>query len=176
MKMNLEDLKEYINDMSKGELVEDIMKLAKDNKVIREYYLDKYYEGYSDYYLNDAKEKIRFEFFPNNGIGRFNFNIIKEVIEDYRRLSSSPRCTADLMIYTVENGIDFVVTYGDITDQFYKNMEKLFDDSLYYISKRDLEEKFLSRASKIVVETDSLGRGFGERINKIYMKYMAEHM
>ncbi len=176
MKMKIEDLRAYIEDMSKEELIEDILELAKKNKNVKEYYLDKYYEGYSDFYLNDAKEKVRLEFFPNKGIGRFNFNIIKEVIEDYRRLSSSPRCTADLMMYAIENGVDFTVKYGDITDQFYINMSKLFEETLYYISKRKLEEKFLTRASKIVVETDGLGRGFGDKINNIYMKYMAEHM
>ncbi len=174
--MKLEDLKAFIEDMSKGELMEDILELAKNNKDIREYYLDKYYEGYSDFYLSDAKEKIRFEFFPNRGVGKFNFNVIKKVIEDYKRLRTSPRCIADLMMYAVENGIDFTVKYGDITDQFYINMEKLFDETLYYISKEELEKKFLARASKIVVETDGFKRGFGEKINKIYMKYLAEYM
>ncbi|AIQ38790.1 hypothetical protein R50912_01010 [Paenibacillus sp. FSL R5-0912] len=52
------------------------------------------------------------------------------------------------MIFTVECGVDFTLSYGDIDERFYLTILSIFEQALIYIVDNQLEEEFVDLCSE----------------------------
>ena len=75
------------------------------------------------------------------------------------------------MLFYVECGVQFTKDFGDIDENFYLSMEKMFDLSLALLKKEDILDKFNGRALKILTDTDGMGWGFHDSLCDIYYNY-----
>ncbi|MFC5591244.1 hypothetical protein ACFPRA_20385 [Sporosarcina soli] len=65
--------------------------------------------------------------------------------------------TTELMLYSVEQGVKFTNTYGDIDERFYSSMATMYEK---VITICNMEEKFFQifkgRLKKFMTDTDGI--------------------
>ena len=74
---------------------------------VKQYYTIKLDTQGAQRVLETYKNIITHEFFPNRGLGKARLSIAKKAISDFKKLSDSPMCNADIMLHYVENGVQF---------------------------------------------------------------------
>lgn len=75
------------------------------------------------------------------------------------------------MLYYVEQGVQYTLSYGDIDEPFYESIESVYEDSLDLIKQNNLYDQFRSRCKKVMTDTNGMGWGFGDYIRELYEKY-----
>ncbi len=78
-------------------------------------------------------------------------------IRELKKTTKSQTDIADIIIFYVENGVEFTCDYGDIDERFYNSMESMFESALKFIKKYNLGKDFNTRCKKIVNDTDGIG-------------------
>ena len=173
--MSKAKLKKELNNLSKENLVEQILDLYDKNKSVKEFY---------DFYLNPHNEKELVEKYKKIIIKEFNverpersglkFSIAKRAISDFRDLQPSPEALADVMLTLPEYACEFTYTYGDMEDTFYNGAYNNFVTALKFIHKHDLLENFKLRAEQCVKWASVCGYGFADDIAEVFYDYYGE--
>lgn len=96
-------------------------------------------------------------------------------IKDFSNVSTNKGQIAELMIFTVECGVNFTLSYGDIDEKFYFTISSIFEQALKYIVDNRLEEEFVDRCSELTQSSQSIGWGFGDGMMDLYSDYLG-HM
>jgi hypothetical protein len=109
-------------------------------------------------------------FFPRHGFD-CNLKEGKKAISDFKNLGGSPELVADLMLFYVENGVQYTKDYGDINESFYNSVAGEYRKALALMKKEDLLEKFMARARKVMDNTEDIGWGFHDEISDVYGEY-----
>lgn len=171
-KMGISDLKRYLNNATKDEIILDILKLFKENKNVQEYYRLKF-EPASDDIIKKYKKIIQNEFFPDRGMGKFRLSVARNAISDYKKSGGPPGGTIELMLYYVENCIDFTDKYGDMDGNFYNSTVNMYERAARFAVKNNLLEGCRESFEKILgmVMKISIGWGFQENIEEVYYEY-----
>lgn len=170
------DVKKYLRSLSKDEMEKELLNLIKIFKEVKEYYSIKLNGDNSDEILTNYKDKILNEFFPKRGHGKFNFTNIRKTISNFKKISSNPRQIADLVLYSVEQGVKFTNTYGSINERFYISLEKLFDEATKFIKANKIAEDFVKRCKKIVSDSASIGWGFSDAVEDIISENLSDYI
>lgn len=76
------------------------------------------------------------------------------------------------MIFTVECGVDFTLSYGDIDEKFYRTILSIFEQALKYIVDNQLEEGFVNLCNELTRSSQSIGWGFGDGMMELYSGYL----
>ena len=173
--MSKAKLKKELNNLSKENLVEQILDLYDKNKSVKEFY---------DFYLNPHNEKELVEKYKKIIIKEFNverpersglkFSIAKRAISDFRDLQPSPVALADVMLTLPEYACEFTYTYGDMEESFYNGAYNNFVTALKFIHKHDLLENFKLRAEQCVKWASVCGYGFADDIAEVFYDYYGE--
>ena len=173
--MSKAKLKKELNNLSKENLVEQILDLYDKNKSVKEFY---------DFYLNPHNEKELVEKYKKIIIKEFNverpersglkFSIAKRAISDFRDLQPSPVALADVMLTLPEYACEFTYTYGDMEESFYNGAYNNFVTALKFIHKHDLLENFKLRAEQCVKWASVCGYGFADDIADAFYDYYSE--
>jgi len=174
--MSKTTLKKELQQLTKEQLVEQILDLYDKNKSVKKYY---------DFYLNPKNEKelvekckkmIRKEFFANNaiGIGQLRFSVCKKIIAEFKELTPSPEALADVMLFLPECACEFTYDYGDMTEQYYNAAYNNFAAALKFIAKNNLLGLFKLRAEQCVKWASPCGYGFFDDIKSKYNEYYQE--
>jgi len=173
--MSKAKLKKELNNLSKENLVEQILDLYDKNKSVKEFY---------DFYLNPHNEKELVEKYKKIIIKEFNverpersglkFSIAKRAISDFRDLQPSPVALADVILMLPEYACEFTYTYGDMEDTFYNGAYNNFVTALKFIHKHDLLENFKLRAEQCVKWASVCGYGFADDIAEVFYDYYGE--
>ena len=173
--MSKAKLKKELNNLSKENLVEQILDLYDKNKSVKEFY---------DFYLNPHNEKELVEKYKKIIIKEFNverpersglkFSIAKRAISDFRDLQPSPVALADVMLTLPEYACEFTYTYGDMEESFYNGAYNNFVAALKFIHKHDLLENFKLRAEQCVKWASVCGYGFADDIADAFYDYYSE--
>lgn len=159
-------LKDYFAGKSKDELVQEIIKLSKNVKAVQEYYSIQLGKG--EDVLNKFKKSIRHEYFPARGFGNARAGVVRKTISDFKKISKSNRNLIDLLIFHVEQGVDFTNEYGDIDENFYSSIESSFKSAMELIKKEHAYQEYQARCLEIVEETDGIGWGFHDCLADLY--------
>ncbi|MCG2782387.1 MAG: DUF6155 family protein [Candidatus Altiarchaeales archaeon] len=168
------ELKKYLSIKGSQELRNEILELFKLFPTVKEYYSAKLNPCSETELLEKYKKIVKNEFYPDRGFPKWRYSIAKKAITDFKRISRNSRDLADLMLAYVESGVDCTMEYGDIDENFYYNMETMYDKAAAYISKNNLEEKFRERCKKIMLRPSGVvGWGFSEALSETYDKYFA---
>ncbi len=83
---------------------------------------------------------------------------------------------ADLMLFYVETGLEFINDFGDINESFYSSLERTYVQALTLMSKNGLLEKFANRAEKVMTDTSDIGWGFHDYIAQVYIDFYADYL
>ena len=168
-------LKKHLQSLTHDELVEEVLKLAKRFKDVKTYF---------DMELGDTeqqaaivetvKQKIRKLFFPTRGYGNPKAAEVRKLISDFRKVSVFPFDVVDVLLFRVEQAVDFTRAYGDISEAFYSATESAYEDALKLISAHHLKDHFLDRCLTIQHRTAHMGWGFADELDRLTQEYLSK--
>ncbi|MGE8205433.1 DUF6155 family protein [Heyndrickxia sp. NPDC080065] len=170
MKIKVTDLKKQLKDYEQKDLIQLIADLYKSSKEVQTYLSIRFLGEEAIIELfNQTKKTIENEFFPDRGHGKLRLNQAKNAISHFNKLTKDELRTTDLMLYYVEQGVEFTNAFGDIDESFYNSMEKMYEKVTIMCDK---EEKyyhaFADRLEQVVIDTDGIGWGFHDQLSYLY--------
>ncbi len=172
VKLNKITLKKHLSTLTREELEAEILDFAKKYPVIQERYYSVLFPDQEEV-LDKYKEIIEKEFGHKGEILRYP--IMKQAIKDFSNVSTNKEQIAELMIFTVECGVDFTLSYGDIDEKFYRTISSIYEQALKYIVDNQLEEEFVDRCNELTQSSQDIGWGFGDWMMELYDDYLG-HM
>ena len=116
--MSKADVKKYIKSLDKSsleELVLDLYSARKEAKDYLEYVIKPNDKGK----LEEYREVITKEFFPNRGEPKMRFSVCRKAVSEFKSLDPAPEFLADLMLYIPECASEIANDWGDMWEQFY---------------------------------------------------------
>lgn len=122
--------------------------------------------------LEKYKKIIKNEFFPARGFGKVRLSIARKAVNDFKKITNSKTELADIMLFYVENGVEYTNDYGDIDEAFYSSMESVYESALSHISKSNLEDEFYECCDCVVSATSGIGWGFHDGLCDIFYTYL----
>jgi len=154
------DNKELIN------LIRDLYRLSEENRL---YLLAGSKDTKNEPEILEAyREVIKNEFFPEKGYGTLRYSVAEKAIDSYSKASGNLEGKMDLMLFYVENGVDFTNEYGDIDEKFYDKVTDMLEKFCNLLKKpegKNLYPKFKKRLFEIRKKTDGIGWGFGDSVD-----------
>lgn len=76
------------------------------------------------------------------------------------------------MVFTVECGVDFKLSFGDIDQKFYHTIASIYEQALKHIVDNQLEDKFVGRCNRLMLSSQDIGWGFGFDMMDSYNDYL----
>ncbi len=176
--MALREVKQELQKFDKKQLIELISNLYKNQKAVKEQ-LDLLVMPDEKPLLEKYRKDLYKLFFGKSDHDFFNGNYPKlgearKTVNAFRKTGAGGETQANLMLYYVELGVDFTNQFGDINEQFYISIEKMFESALTLMQKEHLLENFKHRARQVVIDTSGIGWGFHDTLSEIYSEYYAE--
>lgn len=168
-------LKKELSQLTKEQLVEQILDLYDKNKAVKEFY---------DFYLNPVNEKELAEKYKKIIVKEFDvsrpersglkYSVAKRAISDFRDLQPSPEVLADVMLTLPECACKFTYTYGDMEEAFYNGAYNNFVSALRFMHKHNLLGDFKLRVEDCVKWASVCGYGFAADIAQAFYDYYME--
>jgi len=167
-------IREYLKQQSKEDLIKQIMEICTKFGSVKDYYATRVNPQDDTVIIDKYKAVIKNEFFPSRGFGKGRLSIARKAVLDYGKVSVSKEGLADIMLFYVETGVRYTLSYGDIDEPFYNSMESMYNKALKHIIKNDLAGKFQNRCKSIVDDTEGLGWGFHDNLRDLYDEYFED--
>ncbi|SDG33012.1 hypothetical protein SAMN04488542_13616 [Fontibacillus panacisegetis] len=172
-KLRNSTIKKHLNNLTKEELEAEVLNLAKKYPIIQEHYFSVLFPDQVEV-LSKYKKIIEKEFGYRKG-EILRYPIIKKAIKDFSNVSNNKEQIAEIMVFTVECGVDFTLSFGDIGQKFYHTIASIYEQALKHIVDNQLEEKFVDRCNKLMQRSLNIGWGFGFDMIDLYSVYLG-HM
>jgi len=167
-KIKINDLKNFIKELSKQELENELVDLVKKYSNVNEYYNFKANKN-TDELFNKYKKEIESQFFTKDGIpGEPSTREIKNLISEYKKIDNDVRRVIELKILYVNSAIDYMNMYGDLWESFYTQTENAFDSILKDIAKNDLYDEYFEKITTIYKKSRGHGWGFSDYMEELY--------
>lgn len=148
--MSKNDLKAYLNDLSKEQLEDQILDLYARFKPVKTFY-DFAFSPNEDKLLEEAKFKVGREYFPTNGRKpKKRPSTAQKYIRHFKKLELDPHLLADFMIFNIETAQAFTAENKIGKSAFYKSMNNSFREAADFIRENGLREFFTVRMERIV--------------------------
>jgi hypothetical protein len=173
--MSKPKLKKELQQLTKEQLIEQILDLYDKNKAVKEFY---------DFYLNPGNEKELAEKYKKLIIKEFEVarpersglkcSVAKRTIAGFRDLQSSPEVLADVMLTLTECACEFTYTYGDMEESFYNGAYNNFLAALKFLHKHNILDDFKLRALDCVKWASVFGYGFADDITQVFYDFYIE--
>lgn len=150
--MSKRALKEYLGELTKKQLQEQVLDLYTRFKPVKTYY-NFVFNPKEEKLLDDAKFKIAKEYFPvNTRKPKARRSVAQKIIKHYLQLGVDAYVVAEVMTYNIEIAQQYTQEKFIKQDAFYASMFKSFNELLDYIKTNDIESDYLPRI-KIIVAT-----------------------
>lgn len=168
--MGINELRRELKIMDKDKLIDLIIDLYKKNKLVKEFFDFYVNPHYENELLENYKNKVYRAFYPR---GSYDYNLkdAKKAISDFKKLGTSPKLLADLMLFYVETGVKYTNDFGDINEAFYYSLEATFHDALTLMKKENILDDFKERARKVVDDTSGIGWGFHDYLYDVWTEF-----
>ncbi|MNO15548.1 hypothetical protein D3C76_52140 [compost metagenome] len=173
LKLRNSTIKRQLNNLTREELKDEILNLTKKFPIIQEHYFSVLFPDQGEV-LDKYKKIIEKEFGHRKG-EILRYPIIKKAIKDFSNISSNKEQIAEIMVFTVECGVDFTLSFGDIDQRFYHTIASIYEQALKYIVCNQLEDKFAERCNELMQSSQDIGWGFGFDMMDLYSDYLG-HM
>jgi len=100
----------------------------------------------------------------------------KKAISDYTKAAGEPKGILELMVFFVETGTEFTVNFGDIDEDFYLSLERMFSKALDLVLTMDKEtiDEYYERFAAIVVRASNIGWGYGDALDEMFHEAFPE--
>ncbi len=129
-RLTITALKKQLKTKSNDELIKEIVELYKKHQSVKDYYQSTLSVQGQVEVLEKYKKIIKNEFFPSRGFGKARLSIARKAVNDFKKLSTSTKDIADIMVFYVEQGVGFTNQYGDIDEPFYSSVESMYVTAL----------------------------------------------
>ncbi|GGH80630.1 DNA repair protein RadC [Pullulanibacillus pueri] len=169
-KMKVSDLRRALKALSQKELIDIIIKSYQSSDDIKELLLMTFNADEAlEELFKKYKTQIKDEFFPERGFGKLRLSQAKKAISSFKKITGDEGLTFELMLYYVEQGVDFTNTYGDIDERFYNSMLSMYEKVIEQCNKNeDLFKAYKERLEAIVIDTEGIGWGFHDALEYLY--------
>lgn len=149
-------LRKELNKLSREEIIfllDDLLKLSKENREFMELKLNKDDEDILRYY----KDKIKKSFSEKN----LSLKSARKAINNFKKILKRERYLIELMVYYVECATDLESEFGDLWEAFYTAVENMFEDCIKILNKNsDLIPSYKERLEKVISKSCE---GWGHR-------------
>jgi len=175
-KLTKAKLKKHLGHLEQKELIEEIAKLFAKFKEVKQYYQMEYGSvADRNKIVEDYKKKIRNEFYTRSGIPKYSsLSNLKKLLSNFSKSSPFKYDVIDVMLYRVEQAVEFTNDFGDIDERFYVSTEGVYANALHLITSEKLQKEFDVRAYDIVYNTRNIGWGFHDTLMEIYEEVYGE--
>jgi hypothetical protein len=170
MKIKITDLKKQLKNYDQKELIDLIVEVFKTNKEVQNFLSSKFLgdEVIEDLFQK-ARKKIENEFFPDRGDAKLRLAEAKKVINEFKKATKDEKRTVELMLFYVEQGVEFTNSYGDISEGFYSSMVKMFEQVAIECDRdEELYREFANRLEAVISESRGTGWWFHENLVDCY--------
>ena len=166
--VNWSDLKKILMDADKNELIDLIRNFYEHPAENCKEIISRYLKGKKrDWVLESFQLIIRNEFFSDKGFGGLRSDVTRKAVMDYSEGSGDLAGTMELMLFFVENVVEFFNEFGDIDEGFidegYEILRK-FCELLKTPEGQIFYPNFKTPLLKLRRESDDIGYGFGDDI------------
>ena len=169
--MKIQTLQNHLNKISKEELVQMFLELAKQNPAAKHFLISRFDPSIPEPDFDGYKAEVRSEFFPARGFGNGNPSIAFRMLQRVETEATSPRQVLDFIYFCVETGVEYTESYGDINEEFYAAFEDLFERAAKLALTNELSADYSERARRIVMSTFEMGWGFYDELEQIFTEY-----
>lgn len=163
------DVKRNIKGFNKDQLLEligDLYRLSENNK---EFFHTRF--SICEDLLESYKQIIQDAIHPyledneTLDIGR-----AEDAIERYSKAIDDVKGETELMVFFVECGNNFTLSYGDIDDEFYDSVLLMYEKAIQNVTGLTLEEQkvFKERLHKIMDSASGIGWGYHDGLRELY--------
>lgn len=147
--MSKRELKNYLKELKKKQLEDQIIELYDRFKDVKEYY-NFAFNPNENKLIEECKFKISKEYFPIRGRkAKMRRSIAQKYIKHFIRLGVDCAIVADIMLYNIEIAQTFSADNYIKAESFYKSMLKSYNEAIQYISNNGLTKQFVERLEKI---------------------------
>ncbi len=169
--MSKRDLKEYIQQLTKEQLKEQITDLYSRFKEVKEFY-DFAFDPQENKLLEECKFKISKEYFPvSSRKAKMRRSVAHKFIRHFKKLGVEPNLIADVMLYHIEVAQTYTSHKFVKQESFYKSMLKSFSEAIAYIDENRIRKDFRERLIRIADDAAEQNwmnwRGFEKQIKII---------
>ncbi|MCM3570344.1 DUF6155 family protein [Neobacillus mesonae] len=170
MKIKITELKKHLKELDQKELIELVVEMFKANKDVQSFLSSKFLgDGAIEFLFKEARKKVENEFFPERGDGKLRLAEAKKVILNFRKVTNDDKRTVDLKLFYVEQGVKYTNSFGDINENFYISMEKMFHEVALECDRNEaLYREFSNRLHNVVGAAEGTGWGFYEGLADSY--------
>jgi len=165
-------IKKTIKDCEREECVEIILEMVDACLQAREFLTLRFTDNKGDI-LEKYKQKVRHEFYPSNGgFGKMRLKEAKKAISDFKKMCADKVMGIEIMLYYVENCIEFTNDYGDISETFYNSAASVYAQVVKEINVagQATHEKYADRLKACVDDTSGIGWGFHDELYDLYLQ------
>jgi len=165
------DVKKLIKKFDKNQLIElvgDLYRLSADNKI---FFHTRFSLGQDP--LETYKRIIQNAMHPyleNDEV--LDVETANEAIKNYSKAVDNPKGEAELMIFYVECGNNFTLSYGDIDEDFYDSVLDMYELAIETVQALPIDEQriFRERLYEIMESGSGIGWGYSDGLSGLYYK------
>ncbi|MDA3789976.1 MAG: DUF6155 family protein [Desulfobacula sp.] len=165
------DVKKQIKKFDKQQLIDlvrDLYQLSSDNKI---FFNTRFSLGEDP--LETYKQIIQNSMNPSledNEI--LNIKIANKSIKSYSKAVDKPKGEAELMIFYVECGNNFTLSYGDIDEDFYDSVLDMYELAIETVQELPIAEQkdFRERLYEIMESGSGIVWGYSDGLSGLYHK------
>jgi hypothetical protein len=164
-------LRKYLNELDKKDIIKIILDTYSKNKDAKEY-LDHLVNPNTEKSFLKAKNIISKEFHSEtSSVPKARLSVVNKAIKDFLRLTPEPEFEARILIFLVEQKMDYADEYGVMDDPFYDGILTNFIKALEFMEIHDLLEKFKIDAEKCLKESMTFSIYFMDYMKDIFNEF-----
>lgn len=150
--MSKRDLKNYLSELSKEQLEEQIIELYDKFNEVKVYY-DFAFNPKEDKLVREAKFKISNEYFPVKGKkAKMRRSVAQKLIKHFISLGVDSFIIADLMLYNIETAQTFSADRVIKQELFFKSMLTSYQQAVSFMIEKGILTDFKSRVEAVKEE------------------------
>lgn len=151
--MSKRELKNYLKDLTKPQLEEQIIDLYERFKTVKEYY-DFAFNPNENELINQCRFQISKEYYPVGARkAKMRRSVAQKWIKRLMVLEANPTLLADVMFFNIEIALTFSGEHIIRQESFFTSLFKSFDEALRFSSEKGILQDFKGRIEKIANDT-----------------------
>lgn len=163
--MSKRALKNYVAEVPKKELEEQLLGLYERFPQVKKYY-DFIFNPKEEKMVQEAKTRIRNEYFPlRRKRPRARRSVAQRYLRHFQSLEMAPHWVAELMLYNLETAQQFSASHR-VPEAFYKSMLNSFTELVHYVSQHQLLPECRQRILAIYVVVQEQDWAFSEAFSQ----------
>lgn len=152
--MSKRALKNYLKELTKPQLEDQILDLYQRFKEVKTYY-NFTFNPMEDKMIHEAKFKINKEYFPQGRRKpKARRSVAQKYFKHFMQLGMDPSLLAGLMLFNIETAQRYNYSRPQKSDAFFKSIANSFEQAVDYVLLHGLQRDFNAQLDQIVDETE----------------------